>query len=239
MDRQHRHDLKHDRFVDEIGALSNRARDNQRLLMTLGAAVVIVALIAYGVYFYRSNREDQAQQALATAITTIDSPLIGAQQQPNQPPDPNAKFKTDQERSAAAEKQFKEVQDKFSGSDASDVAGLYLARLAAGRGDSATARKLLQNFVDEQSGHMLVASARYSLYQMRIDSGEAQQVVTELDAELAKAEPILPADSLLSLLAHAYDVQGNTAKSRDAYRRIVTEFPDSPYVLEAQRRVGA
>ena len=49
---------------------------------------------------------------------------------------------------------------------------------------------------------------------------------------------VLPADSLLVLLAHSYEVQGNEQKSRDTYRRIVTEFPDSPFALEAQRRVG-
>lgn len=238
MDRQHRHDLKHDKFVDEIGALSARARDNQRLLLTIAGAVILISLLAYGIYFYRSNREDQGQALLATAIQTIESPLVG-QQQPNQPPDPNAKFKTEQERTAAAEKQFKDVQAKFSGTDASDISGLYLARIAAARGDAATARKGLEAFVDDHSGDFLAESARYSLYQMRIDAGEAQQVVTELNAELAKAEPVLPADSLLSLLAHAYDVQGNSAKSQEALRRIVTEFPDSPYVLEAQRRVGA
>jgi TolA-binding protein len=238
MDRQHRHDLKHDKFVDEIGALSARARDNQRLLLTVAGAVILIALLAYGIYFYRSNREDQGQAALATAIQTIDSPLVG-QQQPNQPPDPNAKFKTEQERTAAAEKLFKDVQAKYSGTDAADIVGLYLARMAASRGDAATARKGLEAFVDDHSGDFLAESARYSLYQMRIDGGEVQQVVTELNAELAKAEPVLPADSLLSLLAHAYDVQGNAAKSQETYRRIVTEFPDSPYVLEAQRRVGA
>ncbi|HEX2060356.1 MAG TPA: tetratricopeptide repeat protein, partial [Thermoanaerobaculia bacterium] len=68
---------------------------------------------------------------------------------------------------------------------------------------------------------------------------EAAQVVTELNAELAKPEPVLPGDSLLILLAHAYEAQGNETKSREAYRRITTEFPESPYVIEAQRRVGA
>ena len=53
-----------------------------------------------------------------------------------------------------------------------------------------------------------------------------------------KSDPVLPADSLLVLLAHAYDVQGNAQKSKEAYRRITTEFPDSPYALEAQRRMG-
>ena len=32
MDRQHRRELKHDRFVDELGTLSDKARDNQRFL---------------------------------------------------------------------------------------------------------------------------------------------------------------------------------------------------------------
>ena len=40
MDRQQRRDLKHDKFVDEIGSLSTRARENQRLLLTIAAAAV-------------------------------------------------------------------------------------------------------------------------------------------------------------------------------------------------------
>src|SRR5437773_3496456 len=64
MDRQHRRDLKHDRFVDEIGSLSDRARDNQRFLYLITGAVVALALIGYGIYFYRSSREQRAQEAL-------------------------------------------------------------------------------------------------------------------------------------------------------------------------------
>ena len=239
MDRQHRHDLKHDRFVDEIGALSSKARENQRLLLIIAGAGVAVALLVYGVYFFRSNREAKAQAALSTAIETAESPLIPAAPQPGQQVPPNAKFKTEAECNAAAEKQFKEVQSQYSGSDAADVAGLYLGRIAAARGDVKTARANLEEFIDDHSGHFLVGGARYSLYQLRIDNGEANQVVTELNAELAKAEPALPADALLNLLAHAYDVQGNAAKARETYRRITTEYPDSPYTLEAQRRVGA
>jgi TolA-binding protein len=239
MDRQQRHDLKHDRFVDEIGALSIRARENQRFLLTIVGGLLALALIGYGIYFYRSTKEANAQAALSTAIETIESPLIPATPQPGQQVPPNAKFKTDAERTAAAEKQFKEVQTNFSGSTAADVAGLYLGRIAAARGDVKTARTNLEEFIDDHEGHFLVGGARYSLYQLRIDNGEAQQVVTELNAELAKAEPALPGDALLNLLAHAYEVQGNSAKARETYRRITTEYPESPYTLEAQRRVGA
>jgi TolA-binding protein len=235
MDRQHRRDLKHDRFVDEIGSLSGKARDNQRLLVMLTAAVVALALIGYGIYFFRSSREQRAQEALGKAIETIESPLLppaGGQ------PIPTAKFKTDAERQAAAEKQFKDVESKFGGSDAADVAGLYLARIEAMHGNTASARKRLQHFIDEHPKHMLVGGARYSLYQLRIDAGETGQVAQELEAQIGKPDSTLPSDTLLVLLAHAYDAQGNAEKSKQTYRRIVTEFPDSPYAIEAQRRVG-
>jgi TolA-binding protein len=239
MDRQQRHDLKHDKFIDELGELSGRARANQRLLLSIAGAVLALALIIFGVFFYRANREEKAQGLLATAIETIESPLLPETPTPGQPPPPDARFKTEAQRAAAAEKEFLAVRSQYPGSDAADIAGLYLGRMAAARGDVKSARTNLESFIDEHSDHLLVGGARYSLLQLRIDSGEAQQVVTELNAELAKAEPSIPGDAILNLLAYAYEVQGNATKARETYRRIVTEFPESPYTLEAQRRVGS
>ena len=235
MRREHRRELKHDRFVDEMGSLSTKARENQRLIMMAIGAVVVAGLAVYGIFFYRSTKEQRAQGALSAAIATVDSPLIppaGGQ------PIPGAKYKTDVERNSAAEKQFKEVQARYSGTDAADVAGLYLARFDASHGDVATARRLLQQFISDHPDHVLVGSARFSLYQLRIENGEAGPVANELQAEISKTNPVLPADTLLVLLAHAYNAQGNSVKSKEAYKRITTEYPDSPYALEAQRRVG-
>src|SRR5258708_30336384 len=97
MDRQQRRDLKHDKFVDEIGSLSTRARENQRLLLTITGVAVAVAVLAYGIYFYRSNHEDKAQLALGQAMDTIESPLLPA---PGTQPQPGSKYKTEAERSA-------------------------------------------------------------------------------------------------------------------------------------------
>jgi tetratricopeptide (TPR) repeat protein len=237
MDRQHRHDLKHDKFVDEIGVLSSKARENQRGLLLLAGGLLAVAVIAYGIFFYRGNREENAQQALSVAIETFDAPVGEA---PAGQTQTGPRFKTEPEKLTAAEKQFKDVQSNYSGTDAADVAGLYLARMAAARGDTKTARPLLEAFIDDHQDHILVGAARFSLYQMRIENGEAAQVATELNGELAKTEDtVLPADSLLVLLAQAYDAQGQADKSLEAYRRITTEFPQSPFAMEAQRRVGA
>lgn len=234
MDRQHRHDLKHDKFVDEIGALSVRARANQRLLFLLAGAIVVIAVIVYGFFFYRGNRETQAQQALAAAIETNEATV--SETKPETVTGPW--FKTEAERSAAAEKMFRAVRTEYSRTDAADIAGLYIARAEVAKGNVKAARPLLENFVDEHEDNVLVGAARFSLYQLRIENGEAAQVATELNAELAKSEPVLPGDSLLVLLAQAYEVQGDLAKSKEAYRRITTEFPESPYVVEAARRAS-
>lgn len=235
MDRQHRHDLKHDKFVDEIGVLSEKARANQRLLYTIGGVAVAIAVLAYGFFFYRSNREENAQQALAIAIETFEAPVSDQAQ----PAAAGPSFKTEAERTVAAEKAFTELKSKYSGTDAADVAGLYLARIAVTKNDVATARTNLEQFIGSQKDHILADSARFSLYQLRIENGEAAQVATEITAELAKTEPVLPGDSLLVLLAQAYEVQGDAAKSQEAYKRLTTEHPESPYALDAQRRVGA
>ena len=234
MRRQHRQELKHDKFIDEIGTLSSRARENQRLLIIVTASVVAVAVLVYGTYFYRSNREQKAQGLLAAAIDALDSPLIPTAGQA--PPD--AKFKSEAERTAKIEPMLRDVETKYSGTDAGGLASLYLARLLTSKGDIAGARKRLDSFVSEHPKSLLAEPARYSLYQMRIQSGEAAKVVSELNAELAKESSILPQDTILSLLAHAYDTQGNLDKSRETYRRLITQFRDSPYALEAQRRVG-
>ena len=78
MRREHRRELKHDKFVQEMGSLSAKARDNQGLLLSATVAIVAVVLLGYGLYFYRSTREQRAQQLLATAVETIDSPLLPA-----------------------------------------------------------------------------------------------------------------------------------------------------------------
>jgi outer membrane protein assembly factor BamD (BamD/ComL family) len=236
MDRKHRHELKHDRFVDEIGALSGRARENQRLLIAIAAGVVGLAVLIYGIYFYRSNREVKAQQALSVAIETYDADVVAEPQE--QTAVSGLTFKTDQERIAAAEPKFNEVRTRFGGTRAADVAAIYLSQIAVSRGEVASARTLLESFVKNQRDHILSSTARFSLYELRIESGDAGAVATEITAELAKPEPSLPGDSLLILLAHAYAAQGDQAKSLEAYRRITVEFPDSPYALDAQRRIG-
>ncbi len=235
MDRQTRRDMRHDKFVDEVGSIGTMARQNARVLSTLVAGLLVVAALVAAFFYYRANREQKAQDLLGDAITTMDTPVQAAPT----PDQPAPKFKTDEEKTAKAEQQFKAVVAAYPGTDAADVAELYLARLVASRGDIASARPKLEKFISDHPHELLVGAARYSLYQIRIQAGEAKQVSADLE-KLIAANPTneeLPKDTLLSLLARAYEAQGNELKTREVYRRLVTEYPDSPYTVDAQRRL--
>lgn len=228
-----RKDLKHDRFVDEMEVAYGAMRRNTRYVVM--GAVALVALIAaiVGLLAYNRSREAAAQALLAEAISTMEQPVAG---EPGAPE--NAPFKSQEEKLAKAEPIFRQVTEKYSGKDAADIADLYLGRIAASRGDIKAAEPKFRKFVDEHSDHLLAGAAQMSLYQLKLGSGATAEVIADVEKQLTAEEPILPKDALLALLARAYETSGNDAKAREAYQRIVNEHPESPYAIDAQRKVA-
>ena len=86
--------------------------------------------------------------------------------------------------------------------------------------------------------HVLAGAAQLSLYELRMQPEEAASLITDLEAAVEAEESLVPKDALLSLLGRAYEMQGNREKARAAYQRIVTEFPDSAYTIDAQRSLA-
>jgi tetratricopeptide (TPR) repeat protein len=232
MDRITRHKIKHDKFVDDVGTAYSYAREHSRTLVwgVVGAVAVIVA--ATVLLVLQSRQEAKAQERLAEAIVILEAPL-----ESQAPTATGPKYKTEQEKQTKAEPILQEVAAKYPRTDAADVAGLYLAGFSAERGDIAAARPRLEAFLREHSDHILAGAAKRGLYELRIAAGEGKQVIAELERDLADQNSVLPSDITLALLAQTYELTGNAAKAREAYQRIVNEFPDSPYTIDAQRKL--
>lgn len=233
MDRQTRHDMKHDKFVDEVNLVASMAQENMRKVIGVFVAIGVIVIGVTAFLMYSRSVERKAQARLSEAIDTFESPLKTGG--PND--SPVAKFSTAQERAAAAEVIFKEVREKWGRSDAADVANLYLGQIEAERGDYVAARPRFEEFIKDHPKHLLADNARLGLYHIRIASGSVNEVVADIQAELGTAEKSLPNDVLLGLLAQAYEMQGENQKARDTWQRIANEFPDSPYGFEAQRKL--
>lgn len=232
-DRLKRKDIKHDKFVDEMGTVYSSIRTNWFKLLGFAIGLIVLLGAVMAVFAYRNRQEASAQDQLAVAIETVETRIGDAAA-----PAAAAKFKTEAEKNAKAEEQFKGIVEKFDGSDAADVAGIYLARLEAARGDVPSAAKRLREFLAEHPDHLLAGGVKMSLYEMDLASGDAKKVIAEMEKELSGAKSAVPTESLLSLMARAYEITGDQVKAKDMYRRITTEFPDSPYALDAQRKVA-
>ncbi|HUP64903.1 MAG TPA: tetratricopeptide repeat protein [Thermoanaerobaculia bacterium] len=232
-DRVSRKAIKHDKFVEEMETAYMVARRNAPIVIgsLIGILVLIALLVGAALYFAR--QEKVAQQKLAEAIEVIEAPVAGAEAELAE-----GSYRSEAEKIAKAEPMFREVTSEYGSRDAADVANLYLARIEAGRNEIAPAREKLEEFIDDHPDHILAQSARVSLYEIRLAAGEAADVASELDEQLAGGKLALPADVGLSLLARAYEAAGQPAQAREAYQRIVNEYPDSPYTLEAQRRLA-
>lgn len=230
-DRPTRKEMKRDKFVDDVGSAYGYANRNRKNILLAIAAVVVLIVAFYGVSAYRSAQENKAQQQLAEAIAVMDA-TSGATPES---PEAQSEYKNDEEKFAKAQPLLEAVVDDFAGTDAADVADLYLANIATARGDLAAARSKLENFVRSHPDHLLSGAAQLSLYELRLQPQEAPALISELEKKIAEEEPSVPRDALLSVLGRAFELRGDNAKARQAYERIVTEFPDSTYTIDAQR----
>jgi outer membrane protein assembly factor BamD (BamD/ComL family) len=132
---------------------------------------------------------------------------------------------------------MKDVVSKHSGSDAAQIANLYLAQIALSKGETDAAVKLFEEFVKKNKGTVLAGGAQLSLYQLRMTS-DPKAVIPELEKASQDEKSALPKEAVLALLAEAYEKSGDKAKAMDIYRRIATEFPQTAYASEAQQKIN-
>lgn len=232
MDRQTRQAIKHDKFLDELNRAYTFAQSNRKTLIYAAVAIAVLAVAAAVMAGYFKRQENDAQRLLAEGIeimqTTLGEQVSGT----------SVSYNSEEAKQKAAEEVFLRVIDQYERRDAADIASLYVARIEASRGDFDAARPRFERFVDEHSEHVLAGAAEVSLLNIRLASGETDSVISELQQRVDGEEGSLPRPVLLALLAQAYEMKGDQEKAIQAYRRIANEFPDSPYSLDANRKLA-
>lgn len=228
-----RKQIKKDEFVTVVDRLIHWAGENWRqALIGLGAALAI-GLIYWGVTTFLASRTDSAGLALANALTQYSAPVgekgVAA----------TTKFANDAERLAAAEKAFQQVASHYWLTPQARVAKLYLARIAAERGERDRALQLLGDLASKRSSDPVVRLAMLDLIRMRLAKGETAELVPQLEAMAAGQDPRLPRDTAMYELARLWDRAGKPEEAAKMYRKILEDFPESPYALDARQHVAS
>lgn len=237
-DRLSRKDIKRqDTFQVTMGRGLEMVQAYRRQLVLLAGLLVLIVVAAIGWFIYVETVEDDAQALLAEAIEVRSAPVDEGGAEAGTA-DGGLSFASAEARRERSRALFGQVVEEYGASDAADVARVYLAEIAATEGDTEGARELWGDFLDEHPDHMLGAQVRLNLYALQRSEGRGEEVVAELEQMVDDDDPALPRDVALFELAVTLEALGREDEATARYQRLVDEFGQSPYAMEARQKVG-
>jgi predicted negative regulator of RcsB-dependent stress response len=232
-----RKEIKRDEFASVVGRGVEYAESHVRTILYAVGGVLVLLAIGVGIYFFLGSRARKANEALSYALKVDQAPIQAAGAKPADKAEPS--FATEAARDAKSKELFTALQDDFGGTEAGDVAGLYLAQTAADEGQLDKARELWTEFVDDHGDHALAGEARLNLFALDRKQGKGEDLATRLRGMLEESEPPLPKDVLLHEMAVTQEQLGRPQEAIAAYQQIVDDYPQSPYRQDAQQKLSA
>ena len=213
-----------DEFVSAAEWIFRWIADNRRPLTAGIIAVCVVALLWWSVSSWMGARADDASLVLLNAVKTFEGDAPAGSLVPGGDVD-------------AAELAFQQVIEDYGRSDQADMARLYLARIALSRGEVDAARSTFVELSQSHGGDLIGRLATLELVDLRIASGQETEVAGELEAMVLGQNPGLPRDAALYKLGELFAGSGETERARGYFERLVEEFPESPYLMNARLKL--
>lgn len=232
-----RKEIKRDELATALGRGVDYAESHVRTILYAVGGVLALLAIGVGIYFFLGSRARKANEALSYALKVDQAPIQATGAKPDDKVEPS--FATEAARDAKSKELFTALHDDFGGTEAGDVAALYLAQIAADEGQLDRARELWNDFVDGHGDHALAGEARLNLFALDRKQGKGEELVTRLRGMLEESEPPLPKDVLLHEMAVTQEQLGRPQEAVQAYQQIVDDYPQSPYRQDAQQKLSA
>ena len=217
MDRITRSKLKTDRFAVEVEHSVEYVAEHKKQVMMYSAIGGAVALLVAGIWYYRDGQHTKRQEELAQAMETMQAPVSSGA------PPGQVFFTTEALKSAAAEKAFKAVYDKYSGTTEGIVAASYLGAISTDQGKLVDAEKYFKQVAD--SGDQNYASmGKLSLAQVQLSTGRNADAEKLLRSLYEKPTMFVSKEQAAIALARAIAVS-KTAEARKLLEPLRTERP--------------
>jgi len=214
-----------DEFVSAAEWIFRWIADNRRQLMAAIGAVFAAAIVWWGVSAWMGSRTDDASLLLYHAVQTFEGDAASGTLVPGGDVD-------------AAEIEFQQVVDSYGRSDQADMAKLYLARIALSRGQTNEARAVFVDLSQKHGNDVIGRLATLDLIDLRIASGQFEEVTGELESMIVDQDGGLPRDAALYKLGEVFVDSGDPERARTYFERLVEEFPESPYLTNARLKLN-
>lgn len=165
MDSAHRRELKHDKFIDQVGHSVEYAAEHRSQVIKWGGAAVALVLLGCGAYWYFGHQHSVRQAALHQAMETFEAGIGAAGGEFIK------SFPTQEEKDKAVVKEMSDLANSYPGKEEGQIAQYFLGLYYADKGNLAEAEKNLKPVAD--SGKDPYASqAKLSLAQVYDSQGK-------------------------------------------------------------------
>jgi TolA-binding protein len=238
MKSKERHRLKENEVAHTVARVRETYEMYQKPIMAALVGVVAIVVIAVGFVSWRSQSDASARTMLADAMATeraqVAPPVPGEPGKPA-PPQLAGSFPTDKARNEAALAKFIAVANSYPSAEAGIAARYHAAALLTALGRNGEAAQRYQEVVDRAGNTVYGPMARLGMADAQVADGKFDQAIATYKDMSGNKDGQLPVDGILMQLGRAYGAAGRQPDARQTFKRIVDEFPQSPYAAEAKR----
>lgn len=233
-----RHQMKEDRFskatLEAAGRTVHWSQEHQSKLIAVLIALIVVAAIAVGGWYYINTQDEKASLDLATAVRTMQTPLRPA----GTPAQPGfASFESSTERATAARKQFQAIVDKYPNTRTGKMARYFVGLTAAQLGDNATAETNL-NEAAGSSNSDLASLGRFALASVYRAENKDAQAIDLYKKLIDKPTTVVSKVTAQLELAAFYESRQKPDEAKKIYDQIQKEDPKTEAASLAQQRAA-
>jgi TolA-binding protein len=236
MKRTERHRLKENEVASTVAQAREAFEKNRTLILTGAGAVVVILIAVAGFMTWRSQADNRSREMLADASAVAQSKVAPATAPGAAPAArPAGGFATAQARDEAALAKFVAVADRYPNTDAGIAARYQAAATLTALGRTGDAIQKYQEVIEKAGNSVYARMAKLGIAHANATAGKFDAAISVYRELSSSATADLPVDGVLMQLAYAYQAAGKPADARQAYKRIVDEFPQSPYAADAKR----
>jgi TolA-binding protein len=234
-----RHQLKQDRFskvtLEAAGKTVDWSGEHKSKLIAAVLAVIVIAAIAIGGWYYVNSQDEKASAELSTAVRTLETPLRPA----GSPPQPGYDtFASSQERATAARKQFQAIVDKYPHTRTANMARYFVGLASSQLSDYAAAEHNLQEVADSSNAD-LAALGKFALASVYRAENKGAQAVDLYKQLIDKPTVVVSKVTAQIELASYYESQQKPDEAKKIYDQVAKDNPSTEAASLAQRRVAA
>ncbi len=238
MKTKERHHLKENEFITTVARVVDVLKANRDRAI-IGVAVLAVIGASIGGYFWMKNRSaEQAGELFGMAMAVYESPITPAPTIAGAPQTPGT-YVSEAARSEAALAAFQKVAATYPSAPAGIAAMYQSGELLMSLGRLNEAQQTYQMVVDRAGNGLYGPFAKLGLAESLLAGAEYDKSIKIFEQLAAQRDGTLPVDGLLAQLAEAYKKAGKASDAHAALKRIVDEFPESPYVATARQELAS